>query len=137
MVWRIVGMALERKEPSSPDCESPGYHVAGQSPLRCPSAVIQTRQRLGIEAVRRVFTKTAQLWHNTTPHPHWCGLTLLAIDGAFWRTPDTPENDAAFPARHIAGEPGALPAGQNGLPDGTDQPSADGCSLRHDEEQRK
>ncbi|EHU25490.1 transposase, IS4 family domain protein [Escherichia coli DEC1D] len=42
-----------------------------------------------------MFTKTAQLWHNATPHPHWCGLTLLAIDGVFWRTPDTPENDAA------------------------------------------
>ncbi|WP_272898548.1 transposase [Shigella dysenteriae] len=50
-----------------------------------------------------MFTKTAQLWHNATPHPHWCGLTLLAIDGVFWRTPDTPENDAAFPARHMPG----------------------------------
>ncbi|EIQ73590.1 putative transposase [Shigella flexneri 1235-66] len=29
MVWCIVGMALERKEPSSPDCESPGHHAAG------------------------------------------------------------------------------------------------------------
>ncbi|WP_252187259.1 transposase, partial [Escherichia coli] len=64
-----------------------------------------TRQRLGIEAVRRVFTKTAQLWHNATPHPHWCGLTLLAIDGVFWRTPDTPENDAAFPRQTHAGNP--------------------------------
>ncbi|EFW61027.1 IS4 orf [Shigella flexneri CDC 796-83] len=38
MVWCIVGMALERKEPlhQTPDCESPGHHAAGQSPLRCP-----------------------------------------------------------------------------------------------------
>ena len=55
--------------------------LPGNRPFVAPSAVIQTRQRLGIEAVRRVFTKTAQLWHNATPHPHWCGLTLLAIDG--------------------------------------------------------
>ncbi|AZU41266.1 hypothetical protein C7H11_02940 [Escherichia coli] len=43
----------------------------------------------------------------------------------------------SLPPPDTCREPGALPAGQNGLPDGTDQPSADGCSLRHDEEQRK
>ncbi|EMN0319889.1 IS4-like element IS4 family transposase, partial [Escherichia coli] len=53
--------------------------------------------------------KTAQLWHNATPHPHWCGLTLLAIDGVFWRTPDTPENDAAFPRQTHAGNPALYP----------------------------
>jgi putative transposase len=101
MVWCIVGMALERKEPSS-DRQPSGHHAAGQSSLRRPQRVIQARQRLGSEAVRRVFSQTAQLWHNATPHPHWCGLTLLAIDGVFWRTPDTPENDIAFPARRMA-----------------------------------
>ncbi len=95
-------MALERKEPLHQIANRPTSCCRAIA-LRCPSAVIQTRQRLGIEAVRRVFTKTAQLWHNATPHPHWCGLTLLAIDGVFWRTPDTPENDAAFPARHMPG----------------------------------
>ena len=128
MVWCIVGMALERKEPLHQIVNRLDIMLPGNRPFVAPSAVIQARQRLGSEAVRRVFTKTAQLWHNATPHPHWCGLTLLAIDGVFWRTPDTPET---------CREPGALPAGQNGLPDGTDQPSADGCSLRHDEEQRK
>ncbi len=44
-----------------------------------------------------------------TPHPHWCGLTLLAIDGVFWRTPDTPENDAAFPRQTHAGNPALYP----------------------------
>ncbi|WP_139265488.1 transposase, partial [Escherichia coli] len=66
-------------------------------------------QRLGSEAVRRVFTKTAQLWHNATPHPHWCGLTLLAIAAVFRRTPDTPENDAAFPRQTHAGNPALYP----------------------------
>ncbi|MCE3130102.1 hypothetical protein LXD99_20815, partial [Yersinia enterocolitica] len=36
-------------------------------------------------------------------HPHWCGLTLLAVDGVVWRTPDTPENDTAFPRQTYAG----------------------------------
>ncbi|HAH9960397.1 TPA: hypothetical protein HIF91_004825 [Escherichia coli] len=43
-----------------------------------------------------MFTKTAQLWHNATPHPHWCGLPLLAIDGVFWRTSDTPVTNGAI-----------------------------------------
>jgi putative transposase len=105
MVWCIVGMALERKEPLHQIVNRLDIMLPGNRPFVAPSAVIQTRQRLGIEAVRRVFTKTAQLWHNTTPHPHWCGLTLLAIDGVFWRTPDTPENDAAFPRQTHAGNP--------------------------------
>ncbi|SVI34064.1 IS4 ORF [Shigella sonnei] len=84
--------------------------LQGASPGRIPELMRDlARQRLGSEAVRRVFTKTAQLWHNATPHPHWCGLTLLAIDGVFWRTPDTPENDAAFPRQTHAGNPALYP----------------------------
>ena len=83
MVWCIVGMALERKEPLHQIANRLDIMLPGNRPFVAPSAVIQTRQRLGIEAVRRVFTKTAQLWHNATPHPHWCGLTLLAIENNF------------------------------------------------------
>ena len=109
MVWCIVGMALERKEPLHQIVNRLDIMLPGNRPFVAPSAVIQARQRLGSEAVRRVFTKTAQLWHNATPHPHWCGLTLLAIDGVFWRTPDTPENDAAFPRQTHAGNPALYP----------------------------
>ena len=109
MVWCIVGMALERKEPLHQIVNRLDIMLPGNRPFVAPSAVIQARQRLGSEAVRRVFTKTAQLWHNATPHPQWCGLTLLAIDGVFWRTPDTPENDAAFPRQTHAGNPALYP----------------------------
>ncbi|SLM63021.1 Mobile element protein [Dickeya aquatica] len=93
MVWCIVGMALERKEPLHHIVNRLDILLPGDRPFVAPGAV----SRLGSEAVRRVFTQTAQLWHRDTPHPHWCGLTLLAVDGVVWRTPDTPENDAAFP----------------------------------------
>lgn len=109
MVWCIVGMALERKEPLHQIVNRLDIMLPGNRPFVAPSAVIQARQRLGSEAVRRVFTQTAQLWHKATPHPHWCGLTLLAIDGVFWRTPDTPENDAAFPRQSHGGNPALYP----------------------------
>ena len=44
-----------------------------------------------------------------TPHPNWCVLTLLAIDGVFWGTPDTPENDAAFARQTHGGNPALYP----------------------------
>ena len=70
--------------------------LPGDKPFVAPSAVVQARQRLGEDAVKAVFEQTQRLWHQHTPHPHWCGLTLLGVDGVVWRTPDTPENGAAF-----------------------------------------
>lgn len=109
MVWCIVGMALEREKPLHHIVNHLDIMLPGSRPFVAPSAVIQARQRLGSEAVRRVFTQTAQLWHGATTHPHWCGLTLLAVDGVVWRTPDTQENDAAFPRQSYAGQPGLYP----------------------------
>ncbi|EMJ3374284.1 transposase domain-containing protein, partial [Shigella dysenteriae] len=63
MVWCIVGMALERKEPLHQIVNRLDIMLPGNRPFVAPSAVIQARQRLGM------FTKTAQLWHNATPHP--------------------------------------------------------------------
>lgn len=66
MVWCIVGMVLERKEPLHQIVNRLDIMLPGNRPFVAPSAVIQARQRPGSEAVRRVFTKTAQLWHNAT-----------------------------------------------------------------------
>lgn len=109
MVWCVVGMALEREKPLHHIVNHLDIMLPGNRPFVAPSAVIQARQRLGSEAVRRVFMQTAQLWHGATTHPHWCGLTLLAVDGVVWRTPDTPENDTAFPRQSYAGQPGLYP----------------------------
>lgn len=70
--------------------------LPGKKPFVAPSAVIQARKRLGHEPIEAVFNKTQQLWHEKTPHPDWHGLTLHAVDGVVWRTPDTPDNDAHF-----------------------------------------
>ena len=79
--------------------------LPGKRPFVAPSAVVQARQRLGIDPVKRVFEQTQALWHHQTPHPHWCGLTLLGVDGVVWRTPDSPENRAAFArTRNAQGE---------------------------------
>ncbi|MDG4868782.1 IS4 family transposase, partial [Guyparkeria sp. 1SP6A2] len=96
VVWSIVGMALFRHIPMGQVVHQLDIVLPGQRPFVAPSAVVQARQRLGVEAVKRVFEHTQGLWHEQTPHPHWCGLRLLGVDGVVWRTPDTPDNQAAF-----------------------------------------
>lgn len=96
MVWSVVGMALYRHIPMGQIVNQLDILLPGKRPFVAPSAVVQARQRLGEAPVRKVFEQTQQLWHEATPHPHWCGLRLLGVDGVVWRTPDTPENDTAF-----------------------------------------
>lgn len=96
MVWSVVGMALYRHLPMSQIVNQLDILLPGNPPFVAPSAVVQARQRLGEAPVREVFEQTQALWHAATPHPHWCGLRLLGVDGVVWRVPDTPENDAAF-----------------------------------------
>lgn len=95
-VWGVVGMALFRHRPMSQIVNQLDILLPGKRPFVAPSAIVQARQRLGEEPVRQVFEQTQALWHNNTPHPHWCGLTLLGVDGVVWRTPDTEENEATF-----------------------------------------
>lgn len=105
MVWSVVGMALYRHIPMGQIVNHLDILLPGKRPFVAPSAVVQARQRLGEAPVRKVFEQTQQLWHDATPHPHWCGLRLLGVDGVVWRTADTAENDAAFArTRNKAGE---------------------------------
>ena len=107
MVWCIVGMALERKEPLHQIVNRLDIMLPGNRPFVAPSAVIQAASAWEVRLSAACSRK--QRRHNATPYPHWCGLTLLAIDGVFWRTPDTPENDAAFPRQTHTGNPAIYP----------------------------
>lgn len=109
VVWAVVGMALFRHIPMGQIVNHLDIMLPGKRPFVAPSAVVQARQRLGADPVKRVFEQTQALWHQQTPHPHWCGLTLLGVDGVVWRTPDSPENHTTFArtrnAHHEAGYP--------------------------------
>ena len=70
--------------------------MPGERPFVAPSAFLQARQKLGDKRIERLFHETAWRWHQQANHPGWAGLQLLAVDGVMWRTPDTPDNAAAF-----------------------------------------
>jgi hypothetical protein len=96
MVWAITGMSLFRSLSMNQIVSHLDIVLPGKRPFVATSAVVQARKRLGEEVVRRVFEKSRQLWFDKTPLSHWNGLTLLAVDGTLWRTPDTKENSDAF-----------------------------------------
>ncbi|MEZ9835371.1 IS4 family transposase [Vibrio breoganii] len=96
MVWSVVGMSLYRHLSMEKVVSKLDILLPGKRPFVAPSAVIQARQRLGSDVMKSVFTQTQKLWNDKTPHPDWHGLTLHAVDGVVWRTPDTKENDEQF-----------------------------------------
>ena len=96
MVWSVVGMSLYRHLSMEKVVSKLDILLPGKKPFVAPSAVIQARQRLGSDVMKSVFTQTQKLWNDKTPHPNWHGLTLHAVDGVVWRTPETKENDEYF-----------------------------------------
>lgn len=93
VLWLVLGIALLRDRSI--------LHVADALEVALPtsgegissSALSQARQRLGCEPLQWLFRHTAAQWANQEAGRHrWHGLSLYALDGVVWRTPDTPEN---------------------------------------------
>lgn len=92
VMWTVVGMSLFRQESVWNIATKMDIALPGKNPLVAPSAMVQARQRLGVDAVKSVFMKMAAQWYLSQPFETWNGLNLLAVDGVVWRTTDTPEN---------------------------------------------
>lgn len=96
MVWLVIGMAIFNNKPLSHIVNLMDIADRSGRSFTAPSSVIARRKKLGEDPVRVLFDLTQQHWHRESRHPLWHGLTLNAVDGVVWRTPDTPENAAAF-----------------------------------------
>ncbi|MCX2793271.1 transposase domain-containing protein, partial [Vibrio sp. Sgm 5] len=96
MVWVVLGMAFYRDESVWDITSNMQLMLPGKRPLVAPSALVQARQRLGSDAVKQVFTSTAEIWNAEANSPTWHGLTLLGVDGVVWRAPDSKENIEVF-----------------------------------------
>ncbi|NRA52512.1 MAG: transposase domain-containing protein, partial [Gammaproteobacteria bacterium] len=72
MVWSIIGMSIFRDMPMRDIVNKLDILLPGNRPFVAPSAVVQARQRLGTEAIKKIFYQTQQQWHQHTPHPDWC-----------------------------------------------------------------
>lgn len=108
-VWTVIAMSLYRQEPVWSIVSKAQLMLPGKKPLVAPSAVVQARQRLGADAVKEVFHRSQQMWHQQAEHPTWSGLKLLGVDGVVWRTPDTPENRERYKAPSNQNGDGSFP----------------------------
>lgn len=67
MVWAVTGMALFRSLSMNQIVSRLDILLPGKRPFVVPSAVVQARQWLGADVIRRVFEKTRQLWFEKHP----------------------------------------------------------------------
>jgi len=104
VVWLVIALALYRHQ-SMPE-------VLATLDLALPcaaertvskSAVTQARQRLGVAPLEQLFGQTARAWCRQDAERHtWQGLSLWAMDGTTFRTPDSAGNRAHFGAQAYA-----------------------------------
>ena len=102
-VWLVLGIALLRDRsilgtaealdlvlPTASDDATPARSISS-------SALSQARQRLGAQPLQWLFQHTAARWaHAQAGRQRWRGLSLYALDGVVWRTPDTADNRECF-----------------------------------------
>ena len=96
VLWMVIGMGLYRQDAVKQIAHQMNLVGAGKKPIVAPSAVVQARQRLGVESVKNAFKLMSQKVFKDTIFHDWRGLSLLAVDGVVWRTPDTHLNREAL-----------------------------------------
>lgn len=96
VVWTVVGMGLFRQESVWDIASKLDITLPGKNRLVVPSALVQARQRLGSQAIRKTFELLSAHHFEHQQFESWCGLNLLAVDGVMFRTQDNPDNRAAF-----------------------------------------
>jgi len=99
VVSLVIGMAMFRNEPINEVARRLNICADGLAgdELLARSALSQARQRLGEEPMKWLFKQCASVWgQERYPQDDWRGLQLFAIDGALFRTQDTPSLRAHF-----------------------------------------
>ncbi len=104
VVWLVIALALYRGTSMSEVLESLDLVLPnGTSSPITRAGISQARQRLGAKPLALLFERTAQSWCALDASSYvWKGLSLWAMDGTTFRTPDSPENRAFFGAQGYA-----------------------------------
>jgi hypothetical protein len=104
VVWLVIALALYRHQ-SMPEVLAAldlALPCAAARPVS-KSAVTQARQRLGAAPLAWLFDQTAGAWcRQDAARYAWQGLSLWAMDGTTFRTPDSADNRAYFGAQAYA-----------------------------------
>lgn len=107
VLWLVIGMALFRNEPVNEVARRLNICANGlaNEDLLARSGLSEARQRLGEEPLEWLFKRTGRHWgRERYPQDDWHGLQVLAVDGALFRTPDTPELREHFGSGNTSNE---------------------------------
>lgn len=103
VVWLVIALALYRLAMPEVLTTLDLAFPSATTPVISKSAVTQARQRLGSEPLASLFSQTASAWCAQDAERHtWKWLSLWAMDGTTFRTPDSTENRAHFGAQAYA-----------------------------------
>lgn len=94
VLWLVIGMAFFRSEPIVEVARRLNICSDGlaNDVLLAKSALSHARQRLGRQPIARLFQQCANLWgYERYPDDQWHGLQVFAVDGALFRSQDTPD----------------------------------------------
>jgi hypothetical protein len=94
VLWLVLGMAIFRDEPIHEVARRLNICAQGLASydLLARSGLTEARKRLGADPVEWLFHQTGQHWgHERYPADQWQGLQVFAVDGALFRTQDTPD----------------------------------------------
>lgn len=94
VLWLVLGMAVFRDEPVHEVARRLNICAQGLASdnLLARSGITKARARLGSNPVEWLFRQTGNHWgHERYPEDEWRGLKVMAVDGALFRTQDTPE----------------------------------------------
>lgn len=94
VLWLVVGMAFFRNEPLIEIVRRMNISLDGEAvdTMMAKSALTQARQKLGCDALAWLFRHSGAHWAaERYPADNWHGLQVFAVDGALFRTADTPE----------------------------------------------
>lgn len=92
VMWSVIGMSFYRQQSVWDLAHHMELVLPGNKKLIAPSALVQGRQRLGVQSMKNAFQMMAKHYYDKAEFETWCGLNLLAVDGVVWRTQDTQEN---------------------------------------------
>lgn len=107
VIWSVIGMGLYRKQSLRSIVSQLDLALPGKKQVIAPSAIVQARQRLGSESLKRLFKLISPYFYQTRQPslPKWRDLNLFSVDGVVFRTEETPENAQVFGrSGHIAGK---------------------------------
>lgn len=94
VLWLVLGMAIFRNEPIEEVAQRLNICSEGLASecLLAKSGLSNARQRLGEAPIKWLFQTTGSHWaQERSPKDDWHDLQVFSVDGALFRTPDSPE----------------------------------------------